>query len=60
MMVPGKQSGENLINALFKPSIVKKEELLVKEKFLEVIKFLNLKHLANELAGNLSGGQKNF
>ena len=58
MMVPGKQSGENLINALFKPSIVKKEELLVKEKALEVIKFLNLKHLANELAGNLSGGQK--
>ncbi len=58
MMVPGKQSGENIINALFKPSIVKKEELLVKEKALEVIKFLNLKHLANELAGNLSGGQK--
>ena len=58
MMVPGKQSGENLINALFKPSIVKKEELLVKEKALEVIKFLNLKHLTNELAGNLSGGQK--
>ena len=26
MMVPGKQSGENLINALFKPSIVNKEE----------------------------------
>ena len=27
MMVPGNQSGENLVNALFKPSIVKKEEL---------------------------------
>ena len=58
MMVPGQQSGENLVNALFKPSIVKKEEAIVKEKALEVIDFLNLKHLSNELAGNLSGGQK--
>jgi len=58
MMVPGKQSGENLVNALFKPSLVKKEEIRVKEKALEVIDFLNLKHLSNELAGNLSGGQK--
>ena len=58
MMVPGKQSGENLVNALFKPSLVKKEEAIVKKKALEVIDFLNLKHLSNELAGNLSGGQK--
>ena len=58
MMVPGKQSGENLVNALFKTGIVKKEEAKVKEKALEVIDFLNLKHLSNELAGNLSGGQK--
>ena len=58
MMVPGKQSGENLVNALFKSGIVKKEEEKVKEKALEVINFLNLKHLSNELAGNLSGGQK--
>jgi len=58
MMVPGKQSGENLVNALFKPSLVRKEEVRVKEKALDVIDFLNLKHLSNELAGNLSGGQK--
>jgi len=58
MMVPGKQSGENLVNALFKPGLVKKEEVKVKEKALEVIEFLNLKNLSNELAGNLSGGQK--
>ena len=58
MMVPGKQSGENLVNALFKASLVKKEEAIVKKKALEVIDFLNLKHLSNELAGNLSGGQK--
>ena len=58
MMVPGNQSGENLVNALFKPGIVRNEELKVKEKALEVIEFLNLTHLSNELAGNLSGGQK--
>ena len=58
MMVPGGQSGEKLVNALFKTSLVKKEEIKVKEKALKVIEFLNLKHLSNELAGNLSGGQK--
>ena len=58
MMVPGNQSGENLMNALFKPSIVNKEEDVVRAKAYEVTEFLNLKHLANENAGNLSGGQK--
>ena len=58
MMVPGGQSGENLVNALLKPGLVHKEEEQVRNKAYEVIDFLNLKHLANELAGNLSGGQK--
>ena len=58
MMVPGDQSGEKLMTALLKPKIVKKEEAIIRNKAYEVIEFLNLKHLANELAGNLSGGQK--
>ena len=58
MMVPGNQSGEKLMTALLNPKLVKKEEEIVKQKAYEVIEFLNLKHLANELAGNLSGGQK--
>ena len=58
MMVPGNQSGENLVNVMLKPSLIKKEEEQVRKKAYEVIEFLNLKHLANELAGNLSGGQK--
>jgi len=58
MMVPGNQSGENLVNVLLKPELIKKEEEQVKQKALKVIDFLNLKHLGNELAGNLSGGQK--
>ena len=58
MMVPGNQSGEKLMTALLKPSLVSEEEELVKEKAKEVVDFLNLGHLSNELAGNLSGGQK--
>ncbi len=58
MMVPGNQSGEKLMTALLKPKLVKKEEEVVKQKAFKVIDFLNLKHLSNELAGNLSGGQK--
>jgi len=58
MMVPGNQSGENLMNAFLKPRLIKQEEDLIRQKAYEVIEFLNLKHLANELAGNLSGGQK--
>ena len=58
MMVPGNQSGEKLMTALLKPSLVAEEEAIVKEKAKEVVDFLNLGHLSNELAGNLSGGQK--
>tara|TARA_B100000579_G_C22837282_1_gene859529 strand:+ start:1922 stop:2713 length:792 start_codon:yes stop_codon:yes gene_type:complete len=58
MMVPGNQSGENLVTALLNPKLVEKEEEKIKKKAFEVIEFLNLRHLANELAGNLSGGQK--
>ena len=58
MMVPDGQSGERLMNAWFKTKIVNEEEKKIKEKALEVMKFLNLEHLSQELAGNLSGGQK--
>ena len=58
MMVPGNQTGEKLLNALFNREKVRKEEEKIRKKANEVIEFLNLKHLSNELAGNLSGGQK--
>ena len=58
MMVPGNQSGEVLLNALLKPKLIKDEEDTIRRKAYEVADFLNLKHLANERAGNLSGGQK--
>ena len=58
MMVPSKQSGEKLINALFMRNKFKSEENIIRKKAYEVVEFLNLKHLANEPACNLSGGQK--
>lgn len=58
MMVPGNQRGEKLIFALFGDKTVKKEEEEIRAKAIEVIEFLNLKHLTQEIAGNLSGGQK--
>ena len=58
MMVPGEQSGEGLMNALFSRRKVKQEEERVRHKADEVIDFLNLRHLADEPAGTLSGGQK--
>ncbi len=58
MMVPGNQSGESLMDAWFKPAKVRAEEKAIREKADEVIEFLEISHVADELAGNLSGGQK--
>ncbi len=58
MVVPPGQSGENLLSAWLRPVRVKAEERRVRERADEVIEFLQLGHVARELAGNLSGGQK--
>jgi len=58
MMVPGNQKGEKLIYTWFNPRLVKEEDKIIRDKALDVLDFLNLNHLTNEIAGNLSGGQK--
>lgn len=58
MMVPPNQAGESLLNTWFKPGLVKAHEEEVRAKADEVIRFLEIKHVADEFAGNLSGGQK--
>lgn len=58
MMVPGNQLGEKLLYTFHNHSKVKKQEEVIRSKAVEVINFLNLTHLTQELAGNLSGGQK--
>jgi len=58
MLVPDKQPGENLFTACFRPKHIGEREKAIQERAEEIIDFLNLTHVADELAGNLSGGQK--
>jgi branched-chain amino acid transport system ATP-binding protein len=58
MMVPGGQPGERLIDVWLRPSRVRENEEQVRKRADEVIEFLEISHLAEERAGNLSGGQK--
>ena len=58
MMVPDNQSGESLISTWLNRKKVAEEEERVRAKAEEVMTFLEISHVADELAGNLSGGQK--
>ncbi|MGB0957108.1 MAG: ABC transporter ATP-binding protein [Litorivicinus sp.] len=58
MMVPPNQPGESLMDTWLRPSKVREHEESVRAKADEVIRFLEIEHVADELAGNLSGGQK--
>ncbi|MBC6437733.1 MAG: ABC transporter ATP-binding protein [Rhodobacteraceae bacterium] len=58
MMVPGNQSGEGIWNTWFRRGRIAREEQKLARKADEVLAFLTIDHLADEKAGNLSGGQK--
>jgi branched-chain amino acid transport system ATP-binding protein len=58
MMVPPQQSGERLWNALFSRGQIAAEEDRIRRKADEVLEFLTISHIADEKAGNISGGQK--
>ncbi len=58
MMVPAMQSGETLWNAWFNRKRIVEEEAALLKKADEVLEFLTIDHLKDELAGNMSGGQK--
>lgn len=58
MVVPAGQAGEKLLGAWFQRQRIEKEDGKIRDRAYEVIDFLNLSHVAGELAGNLSGGQK--
>lgn len=58
MMVPSGQSGENLMDTWLQPAKVRAEEEQLRAKAEEVIEFLEIGRVADERAGNLSGGQK--
>ena len=58
MMVPPEQPGERLWDAWFHPAAVRAREAEVRARADDVIAFLEIGHVAEERAGNLSGGQK--
>ncbi|MDT1063869.1 ABC transporter ATP-binding protein [Paracoccus sp. CPCC 101403] len=58
MMVPGAQTGETLVNAWLHRGRIREEERALRKKADEVLEFLTISHVADEKAGNLSGGQK--
>ena len=58
MMVPPFQKGESLLGALFLRKEVELQEVENRKKAEDILSFLNMSHASNELAGNLSGGQK--
>jgi len=58
MMVPGGQSGETLWNTWVGRKRIADEERALRAKADEVLEFLTVEHLADEKAGQISGGQK--
>ncbi|MCF3974053.1 ABC transporter ATP-binding protein [Paracoccus salsus] len=58
MMVPGGQTGETIWSTWFKRGQIQREEAELRRCADEVLEFLTIRHLADEKAGNLSGGQK--
>ncbi|WBU59342.1 ABC transporter ATP-binding protein [Paracoccus albus] len=58
MMVPAAQTGERLLSTWFARGAIRREEEALRAKADEVLEFLTISHVADEKAGNLSGGQK--
>lgn len=58
MVVPGQQSGERLWNTWFGRRRIADEERALRAKADEVLEFLTISHLAEQKAGEVSGGQK--
>ncbi|HUH40409.1 MAG TPA: ABC transporter ATP-binding protein [Castellaniella sp.] len=58
LLVPPGQSGERWWNALFRGALVQAEETHNIEKARQVLEYLQLTHVRDEYAANLSGGQK--
>lgn len=58
MLVPANQLGERIWNPLLRPGAVRNQERDIRRQAMEVLDFLDLTHVAEEFAGNLSGGQK--
>ncbi|MBB6645308.1 ATP-binding cassette domain-containing protein [Halobellus ruber] len=58
LLAPQDQTGENLVNAVARRDAVAENERELRAEAEEIIDLLELDHLRDEEAGNLSGGQR--
>ncbi|MCC7321567.1 MAG: ABC transporter ATP-binding protein [Rubellimicrobium sp.] len=58
MLVAPDQIGERFWNCWLRPAEVRRQEEEIRAKAEEVLRFVELTHVAEEYAGKLSGGQK--
>ncbi|HEU4759530.1 MAG TPA: ABC transporter ATP-binding protein [Dehalococcoidia bacterium] len=58
MLVPPNQAGEHIWNPLLFGFRVARQERAIFDKAVQVLEFVELAHLRDEYASNLSGGQK--
>jgi branched-chain amino acid transport system ATP-binding protein len=58
VMAAQDQAGERLWNVWFRPRTVGAEENAIIDRVIEILEYVNLIHVRDEFAANLSGGQK--
>ncbi len=58
MLAPKGQRGENLLVSWLRQGEVAEDERQLRREAKDMLEFLEIDHLADELAGNLSGGQR--
>lgn len=58
MLVASEQKGERFWNCWLRPGEVRRQEEEIRDRAMEVLRFIDLARLADEYAGKLSGGQK--
>ena len=58
MLVPAGQTGENIWSSWFTPWRVARQERDIEARAMDALEFVKLEHLADELASNISTGQK--
>jgi len=58
MLVAPNQLGESFWNCWIRPGEVRRQEEAIRDRAMEVLRFVDLTHVADEYAGKLSGGQK--
>jgi ABC-type branched-subunit amino acid transport system ATPase component len=58
LVAPAQQAGESLVNVLFRPGLIRREERENAERALELLDIYGLYHQRDTRARDLSGGQK--